>query len=84
MGVMYWHGRDQAHRPVMIVNVNEVIRLKIDAQDLTDLCVYLVNWGIKNLLVPGRVENWIIVINMKDVSTTKIPKDKLQPMVKLM
>ena len=66
-------------RPLLVINANEILKLKMEPADLTDLVVYLVEWGIENLLVPGRVENWVILIDMKDVSTTKIPRDKLTP-----
>ena len=81
---MYYRGRDVGERPLLVINANEILKLKMEPADLTDLVVYLVEWGTENLLVPGRVENWVILIDMKDVSTTKIPRDKLTPMVKLM
>lgn len=81
---MYWHGRDVGLRPILVVNTAKIIELELEGATLTDLAVYLLSWAIDNLMVPGRVENWVIVVDMRNVSTTSIPSEKLQSIVEAM
>ena len=36
------------------------------------------DWMMKNLLVPGRIETWIIILDLEDVSLASIPMEKLK------
>lgn len=50
----------------------------------TDLAVFTVNWGINNLMVPGRVENWAILVDVGNISTYKIPVKQVSQVLKSM
>jgi hypothetical protein len=53
-----------------------------------DQLVYLSNFYIdyliRNLLIPGQVENWTVILNMDNVGLTQIPKTLLQGMISAM
>ena len=42
---------------------------------------FLFAYIVRYALVPGRVENWSIILDCKDVWTTEIPTDKIRPML---
>lgn len=54
-GMLYWHGRDTGQRPILVVDIPKIINQELDGATLTDFAVFLLSWGIDNLMVPGRV-----------------------------
>jgi len=41
--------------------------MKATVEDLQDIATYLFDWLIKFMLVQGRVESWLVIIDFKDV-----------------
>ena len=77
---MYVTGRSKTFCPVIIVNVRKIIDSKIDFEALCRVNYFVFNWIIDTMIVPGKVETWIIIQDMKDVCVTQIPKNLLQPL----
>ena len=80
-GFVYIFGRDHQFRPIIICQPYQYIIHEKDYSD-TDvvtasifICEYMNNY----MLIPGQIENWIMFINLKDVSIFSIP----DPMKKL-
>ena len=42
------------------------------------------DWIIKNYLLPGHVENWILIVDMAGVGITQLPVSKLKGFLKAM
>jgi hypothetical protein len=38
------------------------------------------NWVIQNMMVPGKVETWVIIQDFKDVNSSQIPMKMLKAM----
>ncbi len=55
-----------------------MIGLELEGGALTDLAVFLLDWGIKHLMAPGHVENWVIIVDMANVGSTSIPTEQLR------
>jgi len=76
-GFAYVYKRDRAFRPIMYINVNKVKKLKTDVDTLVQLSTYMLQFIITRALIPGKVENWISIVDMKGVGITEIPKKLL-------
>ena len=51
-------------------------------QELEVIVNYYYDWVVENMMGPGHVENWMIVIDMKDVSLTQLPISSLKGFIK--
>ena len=67
---MYIHGRDNNYRPIMVINADVFLRLKDNyVYDDWLLCIiFIMEYLIEKMLIPGQVENWTMISNFKSVS----------------
>ena len=42
---------------------------------------FFLEYTIKYAMVPGAIEAWTCIFDLKDVGVTEIPKDRIQPLV---
>jgi hypothetical protein len=73
-GFLYVHGRDCRFRPIVVINANVLYSIKYEIKDIYSSVVYLFDFVIQNLLIPGAIENWNIILNLKDLYS-KLFKD---------
>ena len=75
-GWYYGLGRDRSQRPIIILNFRKMIDagVNFDSLELIDL---LTNYTLENAFVPGVVESWNFVIDMKDISLYEFPVSSL-------
>ena len=71
-------------RPVIIINVRRMVDSRIDADRLIALTNFFLEYTIKYAMVPGAIESWTCIFDLKDVGVTEIPKDRIQPLVRNM
>ena len=74
-GFMYVYGRDHHFRPIIIVSIKmikNVIHQKYTFEEINESIVYLMNYIIKYILIPGQIENWIIFADFEDVGISDI------------
>ena len=76
-GMLYCYKRDKNCRPIVVVNVRRVIDSKITMEQLIPMVDYFTNYTIEHGMVPGRVENWTCIFDLKDVGATQIPKNHI-------
>jgi hypothetical protein len=76
-GFIYVHGRDCQFRPIFIINARYYVDNmdKYIYEDWLACIVYFMEYMIKNLLIPGQVENWNIITDVCGVSLLGLPKD---------
>jgi hypothetical protein len=76
-GFIYVHGRDHLFRPIFIVNAKFYVDNmdKYIYDDWLACIIYFMEYMIKNLLIPGQVENWNIISDVCGVSLLGLPKD---------
>ena len=48
------------------------------------MVIIYTNWVIENMLVPGHIENFILIIDCSDLSQSELPISKLKPVMDLM
>jgi hypothetical protein len=77
LGFIYIHGRDCRFRPIMniVANIYEKYKKNYTFADWERAVIYFMEYSIQNLLIPGQVENWDIICDLKDVSVTSIPEE---------
>jgi hypothetical protein len=77
LGCFYFHGRDNRFRPNLIVRPKILLNniKKYQFQQWVEAIVYLLDYCIFNMLLPGRVENWNIICDMDGVSLFKTHND---------
>lgn len=64
-GFMYWHGRDRKCRPMLVWRLARMEQVEKDR--VVQLVLFVLEYAIRYALVPGRVENWILIVDLEDV-----------------
>jgi CRAL/TRIO domain len=81
-GYAYVYRRDRSFRPIFHMNIKKLKKVKTEPETLMRMCTYMIQFIISRALIPGQVENWVTVIDFKDVGLTEIPKKLIQTMTK--
>uniref|UniRef100_A0A7S3I3Q3 CRAL-TRIO domain-containing protein n=1 Tax=Favella ehrenbergii TaxID=182087 RepID=A0A7S3I3Q3_9SPIT len=71
-------------RPVIIINVRRMIDSRIPVDRLISLTDFFLEYTIAHAMIPGAIESWTCIFDLKDVGVTEIPKDRIQPLVRNM
>lgn len=74
-GFVYMHGLDKNYRPIIVCSVSTFMD-NIDKFELDYfICAInlFANYLLKHILIPGQVENWIIITDLSGVSLLKPP-----------
>ena len=70
-GFLYVYGRDHHFRPIIIVSLktckNLVSSNNYTFEDINHSIIYLLNYVLKYILIPGQIENWVIIVDFKDI-----------------
>ena len=79
-GFIYMYGRDMHFRPIIIVEVNKsselMDKLKYTFDELNQAMIFFVNYIVNYILLPGQIENWIMVCDLKSVGVGKLGQFK--------
>lgn len=68
------NGRDNRFRPILVLKTIEFINLKLDIDDLKTAMTCFSEYMVDNALLPGQVENWIIINDLTGVGITNFPR----------
>lgn len=84
-GFLYSFGRDHRFRPILILNTEVYIKnsKKYSTTDWTKGLVYFLEYSIHHLLIPGQIEDWCVIIDLRNVSLMSFPSE-LTSFVRLM
>jgi hypothetical protein len=63
-GVFYIAGRDCHYRPILVFDVEKIIKANMTEDELIETQTYFFEYVIKNYLIPGQVENWIAIVDV--------------------
>lgn len=83
-GCIYIHGRDHRYRPLIILNVS---KMKLDDSSLeehTNLLCFVLEFAIEHLMVPGQIENWLIITDLCNTPVSKIKLTGLKKIIKVL
>lgn len=82
-GIFYFLNRDRHFRPILILNLRRAIDTKYTDDELIRLSILTLDYCVENCMWPGKIENWLVIVDAKDVGITQIPRKKLKPMVEV-
>merc|ERR1719343_1511263 len=75
-GIVYFAGRDSALRPLMNIRVARIPQQWIKER-CTDrfirLLIYSMEYFLRYIVIPGRVENLSVMIDLAGIGMTKVP-----------
>jgi len=69
----YGLGRDRGQRPILIMSMRRLIDSGLSFDDMLYCIDVLATYTTIHALVPGKVETWHGVLDMKDVSIYELP-----------
>lgn len=76
-GFLYTYGRDHRFRPILIINPK--VYLKNDKNysyaDWLHAIIYFMEYLIHHLLIPGQVESWSMITDLRGVSVFNLPSE---------
>ena len=81
-GIVYAYGRDNAMRPIIIVNARRMLDHNTDTERLGQLIEMITNYLYFLGFVDGVVEGWSVIVDFKDVSLWELPLMKIAALVK--
>jgi hypothetical protein len=68
-GFVYWHGRDRSCRPCLVISLGRMKEFKHDKERAVRLVMFTLEYGLRYAMVPGRVENWVVLIDLFNISS---------------
>jgi hypothetical protein len=78
-GAVYISARaKQGLQPVIFMNVKRFTEINKPLEEVMEGANYMFRWIIENLMCPGHVESWIVVMDFKDVGITQLPVRQLK------
>jgi hypothetical protein len=79
-GFIYMYGRDMHFRPIIVVEVKKsselLDKLGYSFEELSQSMLFFMNYIVNYILLPGQIENWILICDLKDVGIGKLPQFK--------
>ena len=81
-GYSYVYKRDNSFRPIFIINVAKLKKLKVSTDLVVHMSTFMIQFLSTRALIPGKVENWITIMDMKNVGLTEVPKKLLKALSK--
>ena len=80
---MYIHGRDRNYRPILITHPGRIaefvcISPRTPQEDCPDkiaqVCIFMFEYIFHYMIIPGKVENWTVIVDLGKVGVTDIPR----------
>lgn len=81
-GLFYVHGRDRSYRPLNIFDPRVIIGKEADRDEVIMIVHFVFQYIIENMLIPGKVENWISLMDLSNLSINQLPKKWLTAFIK--
>lgn len=74
-GVFYIYGRDKTFRPLVIIDAAKLVEFqsKIEGVDLIHFSILILEYLEINMLIPGRIENYILIIDCQNLGVMNTP-----------
>jgi hypothetical protein len=65
-GLMYWHGRDKQCHPCLVWRLERISQFRTKEAAIK-VCLFVMEYGVRYAMVPGRVENWILLVDLQNL-----------------
>ena len=75
-GFLYAFGRDHQFRPLLICQpyiLQKCLKLYSD-NDIYNASIFMCQYMVNYMMIPGQIENWIMIVNMDGTSILSIPE----------
>ena len=75
-GFLYVFGRDHQFRPLLICQpyiLQKCLKLYSD-DDIYNASIFICQYMVNYMMIPGQIENWIMIVNMDGTSILSIPE----------
>lgn len=64
-GFVTIHGRDKFHRPIVVLRPTvQPEGIEMTSEKLANACAFLMYYMKKHMLVPGKIESHILIVDM--------------------
>ena len=63
--------------PILFINVRRMLDTGIQLDRLVAMGDFFLNYVISHAMVPGKIESWTCVFDLKGVGVTEIPKERI-------
>jgi hypothetical protein len=70
---VYCNGCDINFRPIIQIRVDLIVKKLYEIHVLTRASEFLLNYILKYGIVDGKVEKWILIVDMNKVGLTSMP-----------
>jgi len=80
-GYLYIHGRDNKFRPIIVFNAYTIDSKNFDVDLMIDALTFFFEFLITYILLPGQIENWIFITDLKGMSLTSIPFNAIKKLI---
>ena len=77
-GVIYIHGRDHKYRPILVIDAANLIVAKYSIEDYCRLFSFIIEFMVTELMLPGKVENFILITNVDNSTQNLSLRNKLK------
>lgn len=81
MGILYVTGRmtELGRQQILVINVAKLKLVPVD--EIAELLVIYIQWLSDNMMVWGKIESQLTIVDMKDVKLRELPLRKLYSLV---
>mmetsp|Transcript_13917 Transcript_13917/g.26089 ORF Transcript_13917/g.26089 Transcript_13917/m.26089 type:complete len:453 (+) Transcript_13917:86-1444(+) len=83
-GMIYVHGRDHRFRPILVVNLERMNLKRFTVEEYSDLLCFTLEYMRTHMLLPGQVENWVVIVDLCKIGLTAIPRSELKSIIKVL
>lgn len=83
-GAIYIHGRDHRYRPLLVINIERLDLNRHSVAEYKGLICFLLEFITKEMMIPGQVENWIVITDLAKRSLMDLPVSELKQLIKLL
>ena len=77
LGFTYIHGRDHQFRPVIVCQPYIYVQHEneFSYDDWMRSTVFICEYAANHMLIPGQIENWVMITNSRHVSMLFLPSE---------
>lgn len=83
-GSIYFHGRDKRFRPLLIINLDKINFKENSVDSYCTLLCFLLEFAVQRLMIPGQIENWLIITDLCNKSLMSLPISDMQRIIKVL
>ena len=82
-GFTYIYGRDHQFRPIIICQpyILQKYEKEYSETDVINASIFICQYMVNYMLIPGQIENWIMFINLEKTSLLSMP-DSMKKLIK--